>query len=78
MIWPLEGPFFLVTFAQKCPFSDQKNGTSSGHEWLIGCKFKKRCNVGHPNDHPFEHQDNDNYHDNHDYDHIAHDDDQTR
>ena len=24
LIWPLEVPFFLVTFGQKCPFSDQK------------------------------------------------------
>ena len=29
-------------------------------------------------DHPHEHRDNDNYHDNHDYDWVAHDDDQTR
>ena len=26
LIWPLEVPFFWVTFAQKCPFSDQKTG----------------------------------------------------
>ena len=24
LIWPLEVPFLLVTFGQKCPFSDQK------------------------------------------------------
>ena len=44
------------------------------------CSFWHGCNICDifNNDHPHEHQDSDDYHDNHDYDRAAHDDDQTR